>query len=670
LAFIARVDPIPRVLAIILAGAFLSPRSTAAQSPPAAPAPVDQYGGIARGVAPATGYFQVKQVGDRWMFVTPDGNGMWMTGVFAVTYPDWVDDMGTDTKTRVLAKYGGGSDAENRWRINTARRLKRWGFNTLGPYSHWAMRTGTLPDPCSEKMPYIHIINPARNALTNRYGFGTGPVKDLISATDPRYYDGYRGAQSLDFFDPNFESYVDGWMRGDDGLMYGNNGNPWMLGIAMDENDSLFGFGPGLEIPAPRLHTHPGWTVLVTNFEQASSPWVSAYADPKVYSKYALRDFLASRYGTISALNAAWGSTYTSFDSDGGWGSGTGLLDENGRHAWVGKWYDEMATGSPAVRTDLGGFLYLYAKRYFSVMAAKMRQYAPRHLVFGPTSLNGWGGLTRKEILRAAGESVDVLQAGIGSQRVLDLTAAYAGNKPIVTWDSFVANADSALWRYPDPDDFASTRLAEDQGARGTLYAAKVNFLFGAVTSAGVHPVAGIELWSWTDHWIEKANFGLVTLSDNAYDGKEAVVSHGTDTSGWPTGGEERDYGDSLSSVLDANARISQSLAAASAPPPPCTGCTRYAGTLRGFGDVHYHPDSYYYSGVTGEHKGWLRGPTGTNFNLYLIRSDGASWYVVAKSAGSTSSEEITYVAPPGYYTWRVVSFSGAGSYDFWMKAP
>src|SRR2546426_5538525 len=120
-----------------------------------------------------------------------------------------------------------------------------------------------------------------------------------------------------------------------------------------------------------------------------------------------------------------------------------------------------MATGSPAVRADLGDFLYLYAKRYFSVVAAKIRQYAPMHLVFGPASLNGWSGLTRKQILRAAGESVDVLQASIGNQLALDLTALYAGNKPVVTWDTFVANPDSALWRYPNPEDVKTeTRLA------------------------------------------------------------------------------------------------------------------------------------------------------------------------------------------------------------------
>jgi hypothetical protein len=530
-----------------------------AQMPP----PVDVYGGVVRGVAPATGYFQVRQVGDRWMFVTPEGNGLWMTGIFGVAYADVLDDLGTRSQDRIAVKYGGGPDWQDHWRVNTARRLKGWGFNTLAAYHHWAMRPGALADPNPEPIPYIHIINPARTVLTNGYGYGTGPVKDIVFGTDPLYYDGYRGARAIDFFDPNWETYVDGWLRLDDGLMYGNIGNPWMLGIAMDEVDSLIGFGPGPEIPAPRLHPHPGYLVLVTNFEQATNPWVAGsppYADRKVHSKYALRDFLAQRYGTVSALNAAWLSSYTSFDSDGGWGSGTGLLDENGSHAWVGKWYDEMATASAAVRADLDDFLYLYARRYFTVMAAKMRQYAPQHLVFGPTSLNGWAGLTRGPILRAAGESVDVLQAAIGTQHALDRTAVYAGNKPIVTWDSFISNPDSALWRYPNPEDIASPRLSTTQPGRGRMYADKVDFLFNAATPAGVHAVAGITFWGWSDHWWEKSNFGLVTLSDNAYDGQQAAVAPGTDAAGWPTGGEERDYGDFLSAVAAANATVARTL--------------------------------------------------------------------------------------------------------------
>jgi hypothetical protein len=66
--------------------------------------------------------------------------------------------------------------------------------------------------------------------------------------------------------------------------------------------------------------------------------------------------------------------------------------------------------------------------------------------------------------------------------------------------------------------------------------------------------VVGIKLWSYSDSWGEKANWGLVSLSDNAYDGREAVRARGVDPWGYPTGGEERDYGDFVSAVSRINA--------------------------------------------------------------------------------------------------------------------
>jgi hypothetical protein len=54
----------------------------------------------------------------------------------------------------------------------------------------------------------------------------------------------------------------------------------------------------------------------------------------------------------------------------------------------------------------------------------------------------------------------------------------------------------------------------------------------------------------------EKLNWGLITDRDNAYDGKEAVRRAGTDSAGFRTGGEERDYGDFLSTVRNTNFEI------------------------------------------------------------------------------------------------------------------
>jgi hypothetical protein len=63
------------------------------------------------------------------------------------------------------------------------------------------------------------------------------------------------------------------------------------------------------------------------------------------------------------------------------------------------------------------------------------------------------------------------------------------------------------------------------------------------VAATGMHPFVGLLWWEFADNRREKTNWGRVTLSDNAYDGREAVQAIGKDPWGFPTGGEERDYG-------------------------------------------------------------------------------------------------------------------------------
>jgi serine protease len=103
----------------------------------------------------------------------------------------------------------------------------------------------------------------------------------------------------------------------------------------------------------------------------------------------------------------------------------------------------------------------------------------------------------------------------------------------------------------------------------------------------------------------------------------------------------------------------------------PCTACTAYTGTLSGAGDADYHPNgTYYYSSLSGTHRGWLRGPAGTDFDLYLQRWNGFAWATVARAEGVTSEEQIAYSGTAGYYRWRVVSYAGSGSYTFWLQRP
>jgi subtilisin family serine protease len=104
----------------------------------------------------------------------------------------------------------------------------------------------------------------------------------------------------------------------------------------------------------------------------------------------------------------------------------------------------------------------------------------------------------------------------------------------------------------------------------------------------------------------------------------------------------------------------------------PCTSCTLYTGSLSGTGDFNYHPNgTYYYSAVSGTHRGWLRGPTsGADFDLYLQKWNGSAWVIVARGETATSNEDVVYNGTAGYYQWQIYSYSGSGSYNFWKQNP
>jgi len=106
--------------------------------------------------------------------------------------------------------------------------------------------------------------------------------------------------------------------------------------------------------------------------------------------------------------------------------------------------------------------------------------------------------------------------------------------------------------------------------------------------------------------------------------------------------------------------------------PAACTGGTLYTGSLAGAGASQLQPGgTYYFSSVSGSHKGCLVGPTsGADFDLYLQKWNGSSWVIVARGETATSNETITYSGTSGYYRWQVYSYSGSGSYNLWIVRP
>lgn len=116
-----------------------------------------------------------------------------------------------------------------------------------------------------------------------------------------------------------------------------------------------------------------------------------------------------------------------------------------------------------------------------------------------------------------------------------------------------------------------------------------------------------------------------------------------------------------------------QTVTVAEAGAGPCPTCDQTSGTLSN-GQTVYTAS---FNGGSGTYEGYLVGAAGTDFDLRLEKYTqscfifcSSSWNSVATAETSSTNEEIIYNGTAGEYRWRISSYSGAGSYDFYSKAP
>ncbi len=536
--------------------------------------PVDAYGGtpsLPCPSGPATNFYTQK-IGNRWWLCTPAGNAFWMQSVYVVDTDDAADSAGISYTEAAQAKYG---DTNVTWGPQQNRRLLAWGFNSQAEYSSaWVNATqadaswpgGTQP----VLMPFVGIIDASYYTLSNEDGYASGPVKDLVNGILPSVYNGYR-APSPDIYDPNYQMWIDNFLQKDPSATSWINGpnNSYFIGFNVDDIDYLLGYGAGPDFDAvvngvlnggyaePNL----AWLVLVTSPTQTSnSQFDVTYSDTTVYAKQALSNFLSQEYGTIAALDLAWGATYTTFGQGTGLLAGTGLMDEVGLNPWIPTDYLNLSDAPTAMQQDLNNFLLAYMKQYFSTIKGEINLRAPGRLYLGPTTLGSWGAPARQQVLQAASSYLDILVASSipegasDDQQKMDFIEQNLGDKPWLEWEGFVANSDSDMSAYsPSPTVQAASNT---QAQRGTQFTNMVNTLLNAQTTSGSYPVVGYKWWRFTDDPGEEMNWGLVTVLDNEYDGLAAVTGQGSDAWGYATGGESASYGDFLNAVISANQSI------------------------------------------------------------------------------------------------------------------
>jgi hypothetical protein len=539
--------------------------------PSQAPPTTDKFGGLTALPSPAggTGFFRIEEATrgngsiKRWNFVSPLGNAMYVRGVQNATY--------SFLERAVMEHYG---DNRTGWFTRTLKRIQSWGFNAIADYSHLAFlpvgNTAGGSKGASVKMPFIMMLRPAGEATyhPDHCGFKQ-PIKDIIKGV-PARYGIWDGTPMIDPFEPIFKACAEAevwqWRKNFSSGEFKDI--PWIVGITTDDADFWWALkGTGDNPIKPNSYPHMGFLIAVANFVY------SDHGDPKLYAKYAWSGYLQNKYKTIAALNAAWGSNYTSFGDDGGYGAGTGLLDEDGRHKeWLGDDPYMLKGAKPAVQADLDGMLYGYALTFEVIEVRVIRAYDKNHLIFATNALGGAGAYgPRPQVLPALAEAgVDVLYLNYDSvypQNVKTPTAAYdKTGKPVMLWYGISANQDSG-WRGQNAGNDADYKTQEK---RGQVYADDQRNIFNAQAANGSYPIVGVNFWGLTDDTPgEHTNWGLISNRDNPYDGKCAVRSNAArDSWGTHCGGEAADYGDFLSAVTAANAAVVQQMINEGTPKP------------------------------------------------------------------------------------------------------
>ncbi len=328
----------------------------------------DAFGGLAgsAGGAPKTDGFTTAKVGGKWYLRDPDGNLFWSVGItgvgnFSATpvtdreyYFDTIDPKflknstgfkpgtlyyGKKVKSYALGeknierKYGSGA-AKEYWNI-AAPRLKKWGMNTCGAWSSSDVTS-------SETVPFTDIFSSS----------GAEPLK-----TNRKLFVLWGGIP--DYFTPAFETRTILAAQAHAKRL----NSKYCIGAFVDN-----------EISWQRTCGSTALAVL-------SCP-------PDQPAKIEMQKMLRSRYSSISALNKAWKSGYSSWD------------------AFLARtdFEPELKEAEP----DLFAFAKSFCERYFTVCRQAVKLAAPHALYLGCRLAS------RNEIVeRASFEICDVVSYNI-----------------------------------------------------------------------------------------------------------------------------------------------------------------------------------------------------------------------------------------------------------------
>jgi hypothetical protein len=355
-----------------------------------------------------------------WQFVAPDGT---ITCKYnAVSKIDITDLQSAGTDAAVEAKYGGGN--WNSWASQQDKRLRSLGFTAAGMYSY--QYSASYP---ANGVPFAPTYGLSGYAMQDDAHNGLGPyhAKDLgfIPYTGgmkcgPQIYQG----SEIDPYDPNTQSAFNDFLAND--FIHGWNFTNGMIAVP-EEADFLF----GIDQSNNPNNAHPDMGLIIaSNNPMMLRSRSGKYFHPnsELYAKQAMRDYLVNEYlctgpsqpvstctgagmGTgsadpssaryvgagiasaaLPALNAAWGTSYTTWNtSDSGGLSGisnnagspvTGeafAIGDGASYSFThtaaslpvhGSTYQILVNGTEVASDNGGGQLLTFGRSTFAATAA------------------------------------------------------------------------------------------------------------------------------------------------------------------------------------------------------------------------------------------------------------------------------------------------------------
>ena len=370
----------------------------------------DTYGGLTAAPVPGcnqTGYFQLQKVNGRWMYASPYCNAFYQLAVYDA-------DPGFILGGIFQSRYGGDS---TKWATHSLQREMLYGFDANDIYASdyvIPVPKGGNGNGASPKLPFIFFFSTTNDAIDHYATLGLPePVKDMCIGQDGSGYHGFCN-YTLDITDPN-------WLVANQAELTlqisqfpnGFNAIPWITAISLGDSDYLFMFkGNGAGTQGTPEYPHPAMVVATGAFNYNLPPVNGNWQRPILYGKAAWtcnaaandpnnfppgQSYLEKKYGTIAALNQAWGTGnfYTSFCDAGGFGTGTGVLDEDGQHtAWFGTDYFNQKGMNSNLKADLDQYLYQLAFQIYDPQVGVIQGYDTNHLLMcGFYGGSGDGGM-------------------------------------------------------------------------------------------------------------------------------------------------------------------------------------------------------------------------------------------------------------------------------------